>query len=135
MHPKLRRLQSEAASLISDLSSQMEELFDLGATTAPRIAVTRSDNKLTLRAEIPGYEKEDVKVRVEDDVLIIKVTKKKSEEKGTLLTSSIHSFEKMWELPPNAIVDEIEADVRAGILAVTVPLKTDQAHTRDVPIG
>jgi HSP20 family molecular chaperone IbpA len=139
MHEKLRTLGDSIKDLLSDLTNQMDDALDVGGSfkSAKWISqvVTRKDHKITIRMELPGYKKENITVKVVDDVLIIEGNANRTEEVGELLASTIDSFDRKWKLSDNAIVDEIEADVRAGVLAVTVPLKCEKARSKDIPIG
>nr|XP_023925211.1 18.2 kDa class I heat shock protein-like [Quercus suber]POE94929.1 18.2 kda class i heat shock protein [Quercus suber] len=92
---------------------------------------TRVDWKETraahvFKADLPGLNKEEVKVEVEDDrVLQISGERKmeKEEKKDTWhrVERSSGKFLRRFRLPENAKMDEIKASMENGVLTVTVP--------------
>ncbi|OMO98123.1 hypothetical protein COLO4_14123 [Corchorus olitorius] len=88
-----------------------------------------TDEALNLRIDMPGLGKEDVKVAVEQDTLIIKgEAPKESEddqESGGRYTSRITLPEKIFR------TDQIRAEMKNGVLKVTVP-KIKEEERKDV---
>ncbi|KDP22424.1 hypothetical protein JCGZ_26255 [Jatropha curcas] len=86
--------------------------------------VRETDNALNLRIDMPGLGKEDVKVSVEQNTLIIKGEGEKEsdeEESGRRYTSRIDLPEKLYK------TDEIKAEMKNGVLKVIVPkVKEDE---------
>ena len=92
---------------------------------------TRVDWKETrefhvFKADLPGLNKEEVKVEVEDDrVLQISGERKmEKEEKKDIWHRVEHSsgkFLRRFRLPENAKMDQIKASMENGVLTVTVP--------------
>ncbi|XVF11195.1 hypothetical protein REPUB_Repub08aG0005000 [Reevesia pubescens] len=77
-----------------------------------------TEDALNLRIDMPGLGKEDVKVSVEQNTLIIKgESAKESEDEDTAgkYTSRIHLPEKIYK------VDQIKAEMKNGVLKVVVP--------------
>ncbi|CAK7324974.1 unnamed protein product [Dovyalis caffra] len=83
-----------------------------------------TDEALNLRIDMPGLAKEDVKVSVEQNTLIIKgegAEESKDEESGRRYSSRIELPEKMYK------TDEIKAEMKNGVLKVVVPkVKEDE---------
>ncbi|XVF08463.1 hypothetical protein REPUB_Repub07fG0005400 [Reevesia pubescens] len=77
-----------------------------------------TEDALNLRIDMPGLGKEDVKVSVEQNTLIIKgESGKESEDEETAgrYTSRIHLPEKVYK------TDQIKAEMKNGVLKVVVP--------------
>ncbi|KAJ6388880.1 hypothetical protein OIU77_027266 [Salix suchowensis] len=77
-----------------------------------------TDDALNLRIDMPGLGKEDIKVSVEQNSLVIKgEAEKKSddEENARRYSSRIDLPEKMYK------IDEIKAEMKNGVLRVVVP--------------
>lgn len=83
-----------------------------------------TDDALHLRVDMPGLGKEDVRVSVEQNTLIIKGEGGKEEgeeESGRRYTSRIDLPEKLYR------TDQIKAEMKNGVLKVLVPkVKEDE---------
>lgn len=97
---------------------------------APRVNVTEDNENLYVNAEIPGIDKNDVKINIVGDVLTISGEKKseqKDEKKNYYrIERSYGSFSRSFTLPSEVVVDKISADYKDGVLNITLP-KTEQA--------
>ncbi|CAN1725394.1 Small heat shock protein, chloroplastic (Fragment) [Linum perenne] len=89
-----------------------------------------SDYKL--RFDIPGMGKSDVKVWVEDNMLVLKGEKavnsnneNGSSNDGEWLSKSYGKYSYRIALPDNIEFEKIKAEVKDGVLYVTIP----KAHT------
>lgn len=105
----------------------------------PAVEVFDKDGKLFVRAELPGLNKEDIKVEVTDKALLIRGERKhetRKEEKNYYRSEvSYGSFYRAIPLPKNVNTDEVEAGFKDGILEITVPLPTAAQNRREIPIG
>lgn len=88
--------------------------------------VHRSDNALTLRADVPGLEPDDIKITVEDGLLTVSGEHEESSEKDEdgYVRRERHygSFRRTLALPPEAKPDEIAATIRNGVVEITIPV-------------
>ncbi|TXG61830.1 hypothetical protein EZV62_013193 [Acer yangbiense] len=92
---------------------------------------TRVDWKETpeahvFKADLPGMKKEEVKVEVEDDrVLLISgernVEKEDKNDTWHRVERSSGKFSRRFRLPENVKMDQIKALMENGVLTVTVP--------------
>lgn len=90
--------------------------------------VKETDDALNLRIEMPGLGKEDVKVTVEQNTLIIKgegAKEEDDEESGKRYSSRIDLPEKLY------MTNNIKAEMKNGVLKVVVPKVTEEER-RDV---
>ncbi|KAE8715961.1 Heat shock 22 kDa protein [Hibiscus syriacus] len=76
-----------------------------------------TEDALNLRIDMPGLGKEDVKVSVEQNTLVIKGEAKESDKEETdgRYTSRIHLPDKVYK------TDQIKAEMKNGVLKVVVP--------------
>ena len=90
----------------------------------PRVDIRETDTRFVLEAEIPGLTKDQVKVEVKDESLVIRGEKRDDKEKtGKYNVREIKrsSFIRHFTLPPE-LVDKntVKAKFQDGILEVTV---------------
>ena len=82
-----------------------------------------------LRYDVPGLAKEDVKIIVHDGVLEIKGEQKDEDEEGSddeyWSSRSYGYYSTTLNLPDDAKVDDIKAELKDGVLSITIP-KTDK---------
>lgn len=107
------------------------------AERAPQIKldVHENDTSYTVKAEVPGVNKEDIDVRIEGDrVTLSAEVKKDSEEKkdGRVLRSERHYGYASRSFTLSSEVDEArsEAKYKDGILELTLPKKTKSSSKR-----
>ncbi len=104
----------------------------------PSVDVIGEDGKLIVRADLPGLNKEDVKVEVSDgDLLIQGERKREHEERGRGIYRSERSygrFTRRIPLPEGAKTGEAKAQFNNGVLEVSIPVPQSAAKSREVPI-
>lgn len=82
-----------------------------------------------LRYDMPGIPKENVKITIGDGVLTIKGEHKEEKEGGNdndnddeyWSSSSYGYYNTSMVLPDDAKVDEIKAELKDGVLSLTIP--------------
>lgn len=106
---------------------------------SPAVEVFERDNNLVVHAELPGLSKDDVKVEMTDDGLVIQGERKREhEEKGEGFYRSERSYGQFYRLiplPEGANADQATAQFENGILEVSVPVPESQRRRRTIPIG
>ena len=91
------------------------------------------DYRLTV--ELPGFEPDDVRVELLNDVLTIQGEKRESfeEERSRGSERSCRQFVQSFTLPSDADVDGLEASFSEGLLAITIPRReSSQPRTIDI---
>lgn len=89
----------------------------------PRINLTENENGYNITLAVPGFKKEDIKLEVKDDNLIITGENKfKKTESETYHRTEIRygKFERAFRLPENINIEEIEATHEDGLLKVNL---------------
>jgi HSP20 family protein len=106
-------------------------------TWAPDVDLMESKDGYTLRAELPGVSKEDVKVTLAEAVLTLSGEKKFEQE---VKNENFHrservygKFSRSFRLPHPIDADKIQAEYRDGVLTLTVP-KAESAKFREIEI-
>jgi HSP20 family protein len=90
------------------------------------VDVIERDDKYLLRADVPGFKPDQVKIEVEDDVLTVSAEHEESEEeenKDQYLRRERRygSASRSITLPKGVTPDQVEATCKDGIVEVSVP--------------
>lgn len=87
--------------------------------------VFEDDQRLVVRLEVPGMEKQDIDIQVEDDVLVISGEKRFEREstdgRWRVMQRAYGSFRRAVPLPVPVLADEAAASYRNGVLRVELP--------------
>jgi HSP20 family protein len=88
--------------------------------------------------ELPGLSKEDVKVELTPDGLLIQGERKEEHEEqqeGVLRSERRYGrFSRIIPLPDGADAEQAKAQFTNGVLEVTVPVPEEKARRREIPI-
>ena len=136
MVPSVRKNQNWLPSIFNDFFDYDGlNINRLVHTHTPAINVieTESDYKVELAA--PGMSKEDFKISVDDNHLVVSMEKKEEKNDGGKDAKylrrefSYSKYEQKLLLPENVKEDKIEAKMRHGVLHIVIP----KDHKEPVP--
>lgn len=108
---------------------------------APASEASVNEDAYRIRIELPGVEQKDVKVSIDDGVVTVKGEKQSSREESgeTWYFSECEygSFSRSFRLPPDADAGAVSAELKDGVLTVSVGKKSpDVAGTgTEIPIS
>ncbi|KAI4338035.1 hypothetical protein L6164_016389 [Bauhinia variegata] len=94
------------------------------------------EHQIRMRFDMPGLSKEDVKVSVEDDMLVIKAAAKNEQQGGDDSRSggSYSSYDTRLRLPDSCEKDKVKAQLTNGVLYITVPKTKVERKVIDVDV-
>ncbi len=109
---------------------EMERAFwGDAARTAFRTDITETGDAYKLEADLPGFKKEDIKVDIDDDILVIKAEhsedKDEQNEEGDYIRRERYygSYSRSFNVS-EIDVEGITAAYENGVLTLTMPKKT-----------
>eukprot|EP00252_Welwitschia_mirabilis_P004675 TRINITY_DN1496_c1_g1_i2.p1 TRINITY_DN1496_c1_g1~~TRINITY_DN1496_c1_g1_i2.p1 ORF type:complete len:149 (+),score=39.18 TRINITY_DN1496_c1_g1_i2:212-658(+) len=101
--------------------------------------MVEDENQVKVRLDMPGLSKEDVKVSVEDDnVLVIKGSQNRDEqgkdEADEWSAGSYASYNTRLLLPDYCDTQNIRAELKNGVLVVTIPKTKVESKVIDINV-
>ena len=104
----------------------------------PTIDVAESDSAFTVKAEVPGMDKNDLDITLTDGLLTIKGEKKnghKEEEKNYhLIERSYGSFSRTLRLPVDVEMSRVDAKYKDGVLTIMLP-KAEETMPKKIEVN
>ncbi len=124
-------LGADWEELAGKFFSNPVSLFEWTREAFPALDVLEKDDKIIVKAEIPGMDKRAIHVRLEDGTLTIS-GEKKSEEKSDKegyyhVERAFGSFKRTVNLPKGIRCEEVNAFYKDGILTVDIPKSKEKA--------
>lgn len=104
----------------------------------PPLQIFERDNKLIVRADLPGLNKDDLNVEVTDDTLTI--SGERRDECGDSGEDHWHGecrYGRFWrsiELPGEINPDDMHASFHNGVLEISLPMPSREQHSRRIEI-
>ena len=104
---------------------------------APAVDVIETDEEFQIRAELPGVEKKDVKLSVENGVLLISGHREQEkEEKGKRyhkIERAYGNFARSFTVPETVDAEKVTAEFKNGVLTVRLP-KSEKARPKSIEV-
>ncbi len=89
--------------------------------------IVEHDKEYEIMANLPGFKKENVKISIHDNQLLVEATcdQKKEEKQGTMYRCERYSgsYRRNLLLPENADFNKISAKMEDGVLRLVIPKK------------
>ncbi|GAB61040.1 MAG: Hsp20/alpha crystallin family protein [Candidatus Jettenia sp.] len=127
---------------ISSLQNEMNRMFDrffkgsdlseFGMETGgwiPPIDLSETNEKVTVKAEIPGIDPKDIDISIQENTLLIKGEKKEEKEEKNKsfyrMERRYGSFSRSIPLPPSVDSNKVTAEYKNGVLEITLQKKEE----------
>jgi len=114
---------------VLDLFDLLSDTPNFIGRTIKRTNVVENDENYQIEIAVPGLIKEDLSIKVKDNVLSI--SHERDEDETFRFTNP---FKKEYSLPDEASVKGISAKVESGVLLVTIPKSKKKPSERDITI-
>ncbi|MBI3071857.1 MAG: Hsp20/alpha crystallin family protein [Deltaproteobacteria bacterium] len=130
------RLQDEMNCLFNFAVGRRGDAYGL----TPACDVHEDPEKFTVNLDIPGVDKKDIAVRVENDVLSIRAKRSLSrheKREGYLaLERAEGTYARSLALPNGVDAERVAAEYKNGVLVVTLPKRPEARPKQiDVKVG
>lgn len=104
---------------------QSAEVLKSGATTTPDVDIFVNDEEILLVADIPGVEKKNLSIHVEDDTLTLEGVFSAQFE-GTAQREEFHAgvYRRVFTLPKGLDAEKTRAEFKRGVLYLHLPKST-----------
>lgn len=134
---------------VKNLQVQLNRLFEpfarfatgeeelVSGTWVPPVDVAETQDKIFVRAEVPGMKQEDISIEFENGLLTIKGERKLEKSEGVTwhrVERIYGNFRRSFTLPRSVDPEKISASYREGILEVEVP-KREEAKPKHIKIA
>jgi HSP20 family protein len=134
---------------MKSLQSQLNRLFEpfarmgvgdedlVSGAWVPPVDVAETQEKIIVRAEVPGLRQEDIQIEFENGLLTLRGERKLEKSEGLTWhrVERIHgNFSRTFTLPRTVDPEKINATYRDGILEVEVP-KREEAKPKQIRIA
>lgn len=135
---ELATLQDEMNSLLDTFFGRTQPEEGTTRLWDPRVDIHETKDGFVVEVELPGVNKEDVRITVHDNTLTIEGEKKypHADQKGCECHRQeriFGRFQRSFALPSAVDADKIEAHFEHGVLSVHLP-KKEVARPREIPI-
>lgn len=135
---------------VKALQNQLNRLFEpfarfavageedlVSGTWAPAVDVAETQEKIVVRAEVPGMKQEDIQIEFENGLLTLRGERKLEKMEGVTwhrVERIYGNFSRSFTLPRTVDAERITATYRDGILEVEVP-KKEEAKPKQIRIA
>ncbi len=104
----------------------------------PDVDVIEDKDGIKFMVDLPGMEKDDIKVSVENNTLTIKGERKghKEEEDKNyhMIERTYGTFTRSFSLPSKVDGQKIKANYKNGVLSIDLP-KVEEEKPKEIPIN
>lgn len=134
---------------LSGLREEMDEVFKnffgtngvpaLSAATLPSIDVSETDAAVEIKTDVPGFKADEIDLHVDEGMVTIsgKHSEEKEEKEDGRKYHRIErrsgSFSRTVRLPCNVNSENVDAQLKDGVLTVSLP-KTETAKRQKIKI-
>ena len=119
-------------------TQKVSEAFDNLASHLPFANLAKKeDSSFHIEIDLPGVKKEDIDIKVEDDVLVVSAIRKYKNELNAddyyVCESSFGKIERRFMLPDNIDTEHIDAELQDGRLEIELQ-KTQKAKPKSIAV-
>lgn len=104
-----------------------------GKEWLPNVDISETEKEITVKAELPGIDKKNIDISLDENHLVIRGEKKQEKEETGKhfyrVERSFGSFYRSLDLPATVEKDRIDATYKDGVLTIVLP-KSEEAKQK-----
>jgi HSP20 family protein len=136
--PAISSLQNEMNRMMDHFFRGVESDYGMeSGAWMPPVDLVENDEKITVKAEIPGINPKEINISIQDNTLIIKGEKKEEkEEKGKnyyRMERRYGSFARSINLPASVDTGKVTAEYKNGVLEISLQ-KKEEAKPKQINV-
>jgi len=119
-----RVMEDSMSNMLSDMG-----LTPISTRSNIEVNIKEFSDRFEVHAKVPGFQKDEINIGFEDNMLVIEVSKISEkerdggEEEGNYYVKefSSESYRRAIQLPAKIDTDKAEAELKNGIMKITIP--------------
>ena len=125
-------VKSMAKEMMKEIGNKSREFYEF---ILPPVDMHLDEDKLTLVIDIPGFEKKDIKISLDGNIISIQACKEISDEPNHKLICNQRPniIDKKIRLPVDVKDEDVDGSAKysQGVLTITIPV---QKHGKNIKI-
>jgi HSP20 family protein len=129
-------------TLSNSFSTMLDRFFDEAVRSnqnfVPSVDLKETDNAYEIDVNVPGMNKDDIKVELDGNTLQISGEKQQKDEDKDKTYHRVETeygyFHRSFNLPESAKTEDINAEYEDGILKINVPKDKEKTETKKIDI-
>lgn len=134
---ELVQMQDRINRIFGDAQRGNDDLLSRGDWMPPVDIFETEAHEIVLKAELPGIQREDIDIRVENSLLTIRGERKREQEAKQEAYHRVErvygAFSRSFALPSTVNTDKVSAEFKDGVLTITLPAR-DEAKPRQIQV-
>jgi HSP20 family protein len=133
-----RQIETAARSWETQVDNRSQLDLSMGGSETSLDLADEGD-EFVVTIDVPGYESEDLELRLSGDTLAVSGEREHRQESGEdenyiRRERKTQSFSRQLRLPEPVDIDEVEASVNNGILTIHLPKRGSSEEARSIDI-
>ncbi len=103
-------------------------------TLRPPVDIFETNEGLTVIVDLPGVQKEDIQIQIENEILTIKATPKSQLTLEPFYREfELYPYFRQFQLSDKADQEKVKAELKNGVLIIQIP-KKEEAKPKQIPV-
>ncbi len=137
---------------LDDLQNRLSTLFGRAAVSknperqealsvaewAPLVDITEDEKEYLIKAELPEVKKDEIKINVQNDVLVIsgerRYEKEEKDKKYHRVERAYGRFSRSFTIPEDSDPERVSAEFKDGLLHVHLP-KSERSKPKSITVN